>query len=104
MQDANGTPRLSVMKSEEYNADTFTAWSEAIKTKFEDMFEDTLDDTLPKVYIGTANPSINGDMTTSNEMDGSKVTSYGQLIIDGGHFDQRLCLNSIQSSTKNLDG
>lgn len=90
MQDANGTPRLSVMKSEEYNADTFTAWPEAVKTKFEDMFEDTLDDTLPKVYIGTANPTINGDMTTSNEMDGSNVTSYGQLIIDGGHFDQRL--------------
>lgn len=90
LEEKNNKAQLSVEFNEKFDAENQTAWPEAIKTKFEDMFEDTLDDTLPKVYIGTANPSINGDMTTSNEMDGSKVTSYGQLIIDGGHFDQRL--------------
>ena len=82
-QDANGLPSLTVSRVEGYDPESLTAWPSDLATGFFDKYGESID-VIPFLYLGTASPVYDEELSTAEETDTQK------LVIRGGRYDERM--------------
>lgn len=81
-KNTDGVPTLQASREEGYHPESLTDYTEEIKTSFQAKFGEEVS-LIPYIYLGTASPRIDEDLSAA-------VNGDNKIVIRGGKYDERI--------------
>lgn len=81
-KNADGVPTLQASREEDYQPDTLTDYTDEIKAAFNVKFDEDIS-LIPYMYLGTATPRIDEELSAA-------VNGDNKIVIRGGKYDERI--------------
>ena len=81
-KNTDGVPTLQASREEGYHPESLTDYTDEIKASFQAKFGEKVS-LIPYIYLGTASPRIDEDLSAA-------VNGDNKIVIRGGKYDERI--------------